>query len=561
MRLGVLLGALFVLGSSLAHMEDRQVTADRLRSADKEPENWLHYGGTYRSLRYSPLDQINTKNVSTMKAAWAFDLGTRDSGMQSTPLVADGVMYAIGTGQRVFAIDAATGAQKWKYYYGNKPGGPPATARGLAIGQGHVYFGTGDNNLVALDIATGQEVWKTLVHDKSNGCSMSAAPLVVNDVVIVGETGGDQAHRGHLSAYDAKTGQQRWWFNIIPGPGEKGHETWAGDSWMYGGGAPWLTGSYDPELDLVYWGTSNPSSDLYGEDRQGDNLYTNSVIALKPSTGELVWHRQTVPHDVWDYDSVYEQILVDLPVNGRPRKLMLHPDKSGFIHVLDRTNGAFVSAFKYVDNMNWTTGLDKNGIPQNRHEPEADKTTLICPGAMGGRSFNQATFSPKTGFLYNVGIEWCGDVKAHKQEMVIGKSWLAGDVKHRLPGDSDNKLLSHIDAYEPISGRRVWRVETKHPILGALLSTGGDLVFAGDPEGRFWAYDAKTGQKLWSFQTGSGHNGGPISYAVNGRQYIATPSGFGSYVAGTLALFFPELQGSRQGSTIYAFTLPDDRRP
>jgi alcohol dehydrogenase (cytochrome c) len=556
----VFLGTLLVLGSVLGHTEGRPLTADRLRNADKEPENWLHYGGTYRSLRYSALDQINTKNVGTLRAAWAFDLGTRESGLQSTPLVADGVMYAIGTSQRVFAIDAATGAQKWKYYYSQKPGSPPATARGLAIGQGQVYFGTGDNYLVALDMATGKEVWKTLVHDKEKfGCSMSAAPLVVNDLVIVGETGGDQAHRGHLSAYDTRTGQQRWWFNIIPGPGEKGHETWTGDDWMYGGGAPWLTGSYDPQLDLLYWGTSNPSSDLYGEDRRGDNLYTNSVIALRPATGELVWHHQTVPHDVWDYDSAYEQILADIPVNGRPRQLLLHPDKSGFVHVLDRTNGAFVSAFKYVDSVNWTSGLDQHGVPQHRLEPSVDKTTLICPGAMGGRSFNQATFSPKTGLLYNVGIEWCADVRPFKQPMVVGKSWLAGSVTHRLSSEGDT-LVSHIDAFEPVSGRRVWRVETKHPILGALLSTGGNLLFAGDPEGRFSAFDAHTGQKLWSFQTGSGHNGGPIAYAVNGRQFVATPSGFGSYVAGTLGQFFPDLQG-RQGGTIYAFTLPDDRRP
>jgi alcohol dehydrogenase (cytochrome c) len=469
-------------------------------------------------------------------------------------------MYAIGTNQRVFAIDAATGEQKWKYYYGQKPGAPPAAARGLAIGQGHVYFGTGDNYLVALDMATGKEVWRTQVHDKEKfGCSMSAAPLVVGDLVVVGSTGGDLAHRGHLSAYDANTGQERWWFNVVPGPGEKGHETWSGDSWMYGGGAPWLTGSYDPELDLLYWGTSNPSSDLFGENRQGDNLYTNSVLALRPATGELMWHYQTVPHDVWDYDSAYESILVDIPVNGRSRKLLLHPDKSGFIRVLDRTNGAFVSAFRYVDNVTWTTGLDRNGVPQNRLEPNVDKATVICPGTMGGRSFNQATFSPNTGFLYNVGIEWCMEVRAHQQPMVVGKSWMSGSSTPR-PGGGD-MLVSHVDAFDPVSGRRIWRINTKHPILGALLSTAGDLLFVGDPEGHFSAFDAKTGQTLWSFQTGSGHNGGPIAYAVNGREYIATPSGFGSYTAGRLGLFFPELQGARQGATIVAIALSGDSRP
>jgi alcohol dehydrogenase (cytochrome c) len=536
-------------------MADREITTERLRNADKEPENWLHYGGTYRSLRHSPLDQINAKNVTTLQTAWAFNLGTTEWGFQSTPLVADGVMYAIGTNHRVFAIDAATGAERWRYFYERKGAGA-TVSRGLAIGHGHVYFGTNDNNLIALDIATGKEVWRTQVHDPTLGCSLRAAPLVVNDMVVTGSLGGDQAHRGHLSAYDAKTGKQRWWFNVIPGPGEKGNETWPGDTWMYGGGAPWMTGSYDPELNLLYWGTSNPSSDFYGVDRRGDNLYTNSIIALKPETGEIAWHYQTTPNDVWDYDAAFEQILADIPVNGRPYKVLIHPGKNGYVYVLDRTNGKFITAFKYVDNVTWTSGLDEHGRPKDRLEPSTEKTTQICPGPTGGRGFNQATFSPKTGLLYNTGFETCMEIRAQKQEMVPGKAWLGGMPK-TVVAPGANKLVSHIDAFDPLTGKHVWRVETKHPILGALLSTGGDVLFAGDPEGNFNAFDAKTGKKLWSFQTGSGHSGGPISYSVNGRQFIATGSGFGSYFAGTLGDFFPELRAPRQGSTIFAFALPD----
>jgi alcohol dehydrogenase (cytochrome c) len=547
------------------------VTIERLNGADKEPDNWLVYGGTYRSLRYSPLEQINTGNVRTLQAAWAFQVGIIDHGLQSTPLVADGVMYSIASDHKVFAIEATTGRQIWQYSYERKapektPGKPAAdgasargaveTVRGLGIGHGHVYFGTDDNYVVALDINSGKEVWRTHVEDREKfGCFLRAAPLVVEDMVVVGSRGGDNAHRGHISAYDGKTGKPRWWFNVIPGPGEKGNETWPGDSWMYGGGAPWMTGSYDPELKLIYWGTSNTSSDFYGGDRKGDNLYTNSIVALKPATGELAWYFQAIPHDVWDYDAVYEQILVDLPVGGRPRKLLIHPSKNGFVYVLDRTNGEFISAFKYADTITWTSGLDNKGVPQNRLEPKPNEATFICPNFFGSRSWNQATFSPKTGLLYNMGIEWCGEFRARKQPMTPGKPWLGGTIK--LVPPPSGKVTSHLDAFDPITGKRVWRIETPHPLLAALLSTGGDLLFAGDPEGNFSALNARTGEKLWSFQTGSGHRGGPISYAVNGKQYIATPSGWGSTTAGRLGEFFPELQAARRGATIYAFALPE----
>jgi alcohol dehydrogenase (cytochrome c) len=364
-----------------------------------------------------------------------------------------------------------------------------------------------------------------------------------------------EAHRGHQSAYDGQTGERRWWFNVIPGPGEKGNETWPGDTWKYGGGAPWLTGSYDPQLNLLYWGTSNASSDFNGEHRKGDNLYTDSIVALRPETGELVWHFQEVPHDVWDYDAAYETILVDLPVSGRPRKLLVHAGKNGFLYVLDRTNGEFINAFKYVDYVTWTSGLDVRGVPQNRLEPTGDKTSLICPSAYGGRSWNQASFNPQTGLLYNTAIEWCTEIRTRQQEMVVGKVWHGATFKFVPP--PSGKVTSHLDAWDPITGRRVWRVDTPLPHLGALLTTAGDLLFTGDPEGNFTALDVRTGKTLWNFQTGSGHSGGPISYAVNGKQFVATPSGWGSHTASQLAEFFAELRGAREGATIYSFALPD----
>lgn len=540
----------------------QEVTADRLRNADNEPENWLVYGGTYRSLRYSQLDQVNVNNVHTLKAAWAFQAGVLAHGLQSTPLVADGIMYLATSGHRIYALDATNGREIWSYIYEHEappPGGgrrPVETVRGLALGHGNLYFGTDDNYVVAVDVETGEETWRTLVEDRAEfGCYMRAAPLVVNDVVVVGSRGGDQAHRGHIVAFDATTGEQRWWFNIIPGPGEEGNETWEGDSWKYGGGAAWMTGSYDPELDLIYWGTGNASSDFYGGHRVGANLYTNSIVALNAVTGKIVWHFQTIPHDVWDFDSAYEAILVDVSVDGKPRKLLIHPDKNGYVYILDRTNGEYLSGWKYVDTLTWTSGLDARGVPQGRLEPKLDYPTVICPNYFGSRSWNQASFSPHSGLLYNIGIEWCGEFMAREHEVEQGDSWLGGSIK-MLPSPS-GEVLSHLDAFDPITGERLWSHDTKHPLLSALVSTAGGLVFAGDPEGNFFALNGQTGDELWGFQTGSGHRGGPISYAVDGKQYIATPSGWGSSMANMVAQFFPELQGARQGATVFAFTLPD----
>jgi alcohol dehydrogenase (cytochrome c) len=309
-------------------------------------------------------------------------------------------------------------------------------------------------------------------------------------------------------------------------------------------------------LDLIYWGTSNAFPDYDGGKRKGDNLYTDSIVALKSVTGELAWHFQVVPHDVWDYDAAYESILVDLPVNGRLRKLLIHPNKAGYVIVLDRTDGEFIAGWKYVENLNWTTGLDSKGVPQNRREPEIGKMTFICPNLFGARSWNQATFSTKTGLLYNIGIEWCAEITARAVEVVPGRGGMGSGGGNKMVPPPSGKITSHLDAFEPLTGKRIWRYEARYPLSAALLSTGGDLVFTGDPEGNFFALHARTGKVLWSFATGSGHRGGSMTYAVNGKQYIATPSGWGSPLAGRIALLFPELQTFR-GSTLFAFTLPD----
>ncbi len=381
-------------------------------------QNWPHYGGNQDSWRHSALTQIDRSNVKKLAPAWVFQTGVSDGGLQATPIVVDGVMYLSASLNRVFAIDAATGKELWHYFYQN---------RGVAVGAGRVFMGTLDNSVVALDQKTGREMWKVNVEPLQQcGCNITGAPLIAKDKVIVGVTGGDSAHRGYLTAFDMKTGRQAWRFWTIPGPGEKGHETWSGDSWKYGGGSTWMTGSFDPALNAVYWGVGNPAADFYGDSRKGSNLYTDSIIALDLDSGKLKWHFQQVPHDVWDWDSAYECVLLDLPVKGTTRKLLLNVNKGGYMFVIDRTTGEFVSAWPVVDNINWIKGVDAKGNLIGRNEPKLGETSIVCPSIGGGRSWNQGAFSPNTGFYYTTGIEWCQDVTAQKERSKRGEGVLWG---------------------------------------------------------------------------------------------------------------------------------------
>ncbi len=535
------------------------VTTDRLNRAEREPQNWLHYSGTYQAWRYSPLDQIHRGNVNKLAPVWSFQTGVAEGGLQCTPLVVDGVMFLSASWNRVFAIDAASGEEIWHYYYPK----PQATAeayapfnRGVAVAHGLVFMGTLDNFVVALDAKTGREVWKVEVESVEQcGCNITGAPLVVKDKVIVGVTGGDSAHRGYLNALDTKTGRHAWRFWTIPGPGEPGHDTWKGDSWKYGGGATWMTGSYDPELDLLYWGVGNPAADFYGESRQGDNLYTDSIVALNPDSGELKWHYQQIPYDLWDWDSAYEIVLLDLEFKGEKRKVLVNPNKGGYTWVLDRTNGEFLTAWPLAENINWIEGIDEKGNLLGRKDPAIGVPTLVCPSIGGGRSWNHGAYSPKTGLFYSTGIEWCQTLTVVEQEPRQGQVYFGGVLTLEKPQKGEPG--SHLAAYDPITGERRWIHRSKYPLLASQLATAGDLVFSGDPEGRFFALDAETGQEVWHFRTGSGHRGSPITYAVNGKQYIATPSGWGSSLAGLMTQLWPEAADFPSGSTLFVFALPD----
>lgn len=521
-------------------------------------DNWPHYGGEVSAWRHSALDQVNRANVAKLTAVCAFQTGIIDNGLQTTPIVIDGVMYITSSWNRVFAIDPTNCKELWHYYYVNpKEIGVIYTPwnRGVAVSGGRVFMGTLDNHVVALDAKTGREVWKVQIQPLTEcGCNITGAPLIVKDKVIVGVTGGDSAHRGYLTALNQRTGRVAWKFYTIPATGEPGNETWSGDSWKLGGGATWMTGSFDPELNLVYWGVGNPAADFYGDDRKGANLYTDSVIALDADTGKLKWHHQQVPHDVWDWDTAYECTLVDLPVKGRMRKLLINVNKGGYTFVVDRTNGEFITAWPVATNINWITGIDEKGTLIGRNEPVVGKPTIICPAIGGGRQWNQNAWNPLTKLYYSTGIEWCEEVVSQKEVAKQGQLFMGGTftAKPAIKGPSG----SHLDAYDPVTGAKKWTYWSKYPLLASILSTAGGLVFTGDPEGNFFALDAESGKKLWSFQTGSGHRGGPVTYRTGGKQYVATPSGWGSAVAGLMPQVWPETESFRAGSTLFIFALP-----
>jgi alcohol dehydrogenase (cytochrome c) len=523
---------------------------------------WPSYGGTQLAWRYSALDQVNATNVTKLAPAWIFQTGDPDNGLQSTPIVIGGVMYIVTPRSQVFALDAATGKLIWNYKYPAPRAGANTQNRGVAVGAGKVFLGTYDDYMIALDQKTGHEMWKVAVDDQRQcGCAITGAPLFVKDKVLVGSTGGDGAFRGYVTAFDAKSGRLAWRFYTVPGPGEKGHDTWKGDSWKFGGGATWMTGSFDPALNLVYWGTGNAASDLYsgdrytGKDEDGANLYTASVVALDADTGKVRWHYQETPKDVWDYDSAYECVLIDLPVKGVMRKLLVHVSKSGYAFTLDRTNGKLISAWPIVENHNWTTGVTEDGKFLNRVEPVEDKATFICPGPDGGKSWNQTAYSPRTGYLYSPGLEMCTELTAREQEPAEGRGFLGGTWTHRDP--KDGPARSHLDAFEPVTGKKIWTFQYRYALLASILATAGDLVFTGDPEGNFFALDAKTGKKIWSYQTGAGHRGSSVSYAIDGRQYIATPTGWGSIAGRAMAPVWPDADAFRGGSTLIVFALPE----
>lgn len=536
--------------------DPKPVSQERLLKGTAQYTDWLMYGGNYDNTRFSPLTDIDRQNVNKLSVAWVFQTGIPYQ-FQAAPIVADGVMYVSAAYNHVYALDAKTGELRWKYDHQM-----PSDARiccgpgnrGVAIADDKIYMGTLDARLVALDRKTGELVWNIEIEKYNLGYSATGAPLVIRDLVIVGIAGGDYGVRGFLDAYNAKTGERVWRLYTIPGEGEPGNDTWAGDSWKSGGGATWVTGSYDPDQDLLYWGVGNPGPDWNGDVRAGDNLYSSSVLAIKPASGDIQWYFQYTPHDIWDYDGNTGFLLVDVKRSGKTVKAIVQPNRNGYFYVLDRGTGEYLHATKYVDQLNWAKGLDEKGRPivDPRYVPTPEPTEFICPGAAGGQNGSvTAAYSPVTQLMYVPVIESCMEMKKAAAVFVQGIPYWGGGPG-TTQGD-DGSSYGHLSAIDPSTGAIRWQYKDDYPLVGGTLATAGGLVFTGNQNGYAMAFDDTTGELLWKFQTGSGVRGQPVTYKLDGRQYIAVPSGGGGLV--TTLLGKPDKVN--QGSALVVFALPE----
>ena len=498
------------------------------------------YSGDYSGRRHSPITQITPANVTRLAAQWAFqaDNMVAGRGFEGTPLLLDGVLYITGNNNTAWAINVRTGEQLWRYRRNLPPGltygSANASNRGFAVLGDLLFMGTLDAHLLALDRRTGKLVWDQTVDDFKVGYAITQAPLIVKDKVIIGIAGGDIPTRGFVDAYDPKTGSRIWRFYTIPAAGEPGSETWSDpDVLPRGGGATWQTGSYDPELNLLYWGTGNPNPDYFGEDRKGDNLYTTSLIALNPDTGKLQWHYQFTPHDTHDWDSNHVPVLADVTINGRARKVVMVANRNGFFYTLDRQTGEFLVG-KPFTSTSWAREIGKDGKPIVLSLGVTTGATPQCvPDYRGGTNFNPPSYDPAAQLFFVMARETCAIYSPRKETMVPGRSFMSGGME-KLP-EPDYSALRAID---PKSGAIKWEYKFTQSSLAGVMSTASGLVFAGDQDGYFNAFESRSGKLLWRYRTGSPiHGAAATTYMLDGRQFVLIPSGM----------------------TITAFALPDGR--
>jgi PQQ-dependent dehydrogenase (methanol/ethanol family) len=512
------------------------VSATRLLKAADEPAQWLMYSGDYAGRRYSALNQITTANVRELGVHWTFQPG-RPGMLEGTPLVIDGLMYVTGANSEMWALDAHSGRVIWRYRH-RLPKRIPLCCgpenHGVAVLGDNVYLATLDAHLVALDAKSGAVIWDVEADDYRKGYSFSVAPLAVKDKIIVGVAGGEYGMRGFIDAYEAETGKRAWRFYTIPAPGEPGHETWSGDSWKRGGAPAWLTGTYDPALNLTYWGIGNPGPDLHGGDRKGDNLYSDSVVALDVDTGRLRWHFQFTPHDVHDWDATQIPMLLDLKIKGEPRKALVLANRNGFFYALDRTDGKFLFAKTFAQ-VTWAKGVDANGrpivLPGTDPTPEGNN---VCPGVGGATNWMSPSHSPQTGLFYVTAREQCDTYYSAPQTYREGRLYF-GSTNHAVPGE---QRWGTVRALDPTTGDVKWEFRTFLPSSAGTLATASGLVFTGDRDGYVMALDAATGSLLWRLNVGGQVNATPMTYSIDGRQYVAVAA----------------------GSAIFSFALPADVR-
>jgi len=483
---------------------------------------WLTFGGNYANQRHSPLTQLTPENVSKLVPQWTFQTGTLGN-FETTTLLRDNVLYVTGPQNVAWALDARTGRQIWRYRR-ELPTGLTACCglvnRGFGVLGDRLFMTTLDAHLLALDMKTGEIVYDIVLEDFKNGYASTLAPLVVKGKVIVGVAGGEYGIRGFIDAYDAQTGKRAWRFYTIPGPGEPGNNTWKGDSWKTGGAGVWVTGAYDPEQNLAFFGTGNPGPDYHSESREGDNLYSASLVALDVDTGELRWHYQFTPHDVHDWDATEVPILADLTIGGQPRKTVMFANRNGFYYTLDRVTGKVIVAKPFVTTT-WAKEIGRDGRPMMLpgHTPD-EKGELTCPDITGGTNFWPPSYDPNTKLFYVNAREVCATYYAWKPDYTVGERFTGGAATR------EKGAVGALRAIDPATGERKWEFKYLTPSTSGVITTASGLLFTGDSDGNLLALDTRSGKLVWRYQMGATlHGTSPITYMLDGRQHLLVPSG------------------------------------
>jgi alcohol dehydrogenase (cytochrome c) len=523
-----------LLCSSCAAIGDDNAVAGLTSKIDVRPEdlvmrppaaNWISYNGDYSGQRYSALSLINTSNIAALQAQWVFHAGNT-SRLEVTPVVANGMMFVTAANDAI-ALDASTGRVVWRHSWPLSEGliddASGHINRGVAVWHDRIYMETDNAHLLCLDARSGNLIWNAAYADWNKNYGATSAPLVVKDKILVGTSGGDDGVRGFVAAYDALTGKLAWRFWTIPAPGEFGSKSWPGKLYLHGGGTAWMPGTYDPELNTIYWGTSNPAPDFEGGVRPGDDLYTDCVLALDPDSGKLKWHFQFTPHDLFDYDAVETPVLIDADYRGAARKLMVQANRNGFIYVLDRTTGKFLSATPFVEKLNWAKGIDTEGRPVLTGIQPTTEGTRVCPGYAGATNWFAPSYNEETHSIYFIALEECEKYFFKPESFQEGRGYYSTGVKH-IPNEVSQKVLV---AFNLDSNSIAW----KYPQAGSgrsssgTMTTAGGVVFFGDDAGSFEGIEAQTGKPLWHFNTGQEISASPMSYAIAGKQYVAIAAG------------------------------------
>ncbi|MBB1486817.1 PQQ-dependent methanol/ethanol family dehydrogenase [Oceanospirillum sediminis] len=576
-----LISAMAVTGTASAKVTDTDILNDQATTNDVVTNGMGH-----RGQRFSPLAKLNTETVKDLKAVWSFSFGgEKQRGQESQPLVKDGVMFVTGSYSRLFAIDAETGDELWQYDARLPDGIMPCCDvinRGAALYDDLVIFATLDAKLVALDQKTGKVRWKKKVADYKAGYSISAAPLVVKGKIITGVSGGEFGVVGKVEAYDAKTGKIQWTRPTVEGhmgyiwkdgkktengiSGGEAGKTWPGDLWKSGGAATWLGGTYDADTNLLFFGTGNPAP-WNSHLRPGDNLFSSSRLALDPDNGKIVWHFQTTPHDGWDYDGVNEVIAFDYQENGKTIKAAASADRNGFFYVLNRENGDFIRGFPFVDKITWAKGLDpktgrpvyaedgRPGDPRKSADGKKGDSVVAAPSFLGGKNWMPMSYSQDTGLFYVPSNEWEMDIWNEPTAYKKGAAYLGAGFTIK-PLNED--YIGVLRAIDPKTGEEKWRYKNYAPLWGGVMTTKGNLVFTGNPEGYLMAFDAKTGEMKYKFNTGSGIVGTPITWEQNGEQYISVVSGWGGAVPLWGGEVAKRVKHLNQGGSVWTFKLPKE---